>query len=546
MGAADISKKKQTIIAGGLISSAGVFISKLIGLFYAIPYSAILGSDANSAYYGVAFSLYSYILNICMAGFPFAIATLVAKYFSRGDYQTTLLIKKLSMNIMLVFGAISMIIVILFASPLASLVMPAEGKDVDIMRNVLVLISFALFFVPVLSSVRGFYQGLKHMEVYALSQVLEQIGRVIFLLTASALAVYVFNQDRVWAVYFGVISTSIAAILAIVHIKYYDRKVMKEFKRLAKEQQREANHDKYTIVKELIFIAFPYLIAAILGYSDTIVNTIFMNQGLLAYGMDSSEALVVMGAINLGVMKLMSIPMILAPGFSAAIIPHITSAIANHDFKLVRKNIVDCVDIVLYIAAPISLCLLIFAKPIYYVLFYTENLELCAEVLSWYSLEAFLSTIGPIFTSLMMAVGLRRLNIRNLTIMVFIKLSTTFFLIKWLGYPGSVISSLFTMGLYITMNAYALSENFKVHWVYTIRKILFIILGLLGMCVVSFLFSSIGFNQAEVGKMMALVQLGISGIVAVSVYVGITAFFQVPQTLFHFNFSMIMKKFKRG
>ena len=36
-------KVKQGFIAGSLTSSAGVFISKLIGMFYIIPFKQIVG-----------------------------------------------------------------------------------------------------------------------------------------------------------------------------------------------------------------------------------------------------------------------------------------------------------------------------------------------------------------------------------------------------------------------------------------------------------------------------------------------------------------------
>ncbi|MEF9967081.1 MAG: oligosaccharide flippase family protein, partial [Longicatena sp.] len=236
-----VSKKTQSIIAGGLISSAGIFFAKFIGLFYAVPYNTLLATADNIAYYGVAYQIYSYLLNICIAGFPFAIATLIAKYSAKGDYQTSLLIKKLSSLLMISFGFIMMSFVIVFATPLAKLVLPDNANNINTMRMVLILISFALFFVPILSSVRGFYQGLKHMEVYALSQVLEQIARIVFLLIASAIAIYACNADNVWALYFGVISTSIAAVLAIIHIKLYDKKQMVEIKKLARNQSVEGN-----------------------------------------------------------------------------------------------------------------------------------------------------------------------------------------------------------------------------------------------------------------------------------------------------------------
>ena len=102
MNSIKAERRRKSIIISGLIGSAGIFLSKFIGLFYAVPFSAILGSDLNSAYYGVAYQLYSYLLNICTAGFPFAIATLVAKYMAHDDYVTTLVVKKLSSALMCV------------------------------------------------------------------------------------------------------------------------------------------------------------------------------------------------------------------------------------------------------------------------------------------------------------------------------------------------------------------------------------------------------------------------------------------------------------
>ena len=544
----DVSKRKQSIIAGGLISSAGIFFAKFIGLFYAVPYNSMLGTADNLAYYGVAFNIYSYLLNICTAGFPFAIATLIAKYSTRGDYQTSLLIKKLSASLMTCFGFGMMIIVILFSSPLAALVMPDEGDSVKTMQMVLILISFALFFVPLLSSIRGFYQGLKHMEIYALSQVLEQVARVAFLLSASAIAVYALHKDQVWALYFGVISTSISAILAIMHLKLYDKKQMRELKRLAKTQEVAGNNDRREILKELVFIAFPYLIVAILGYSDTIVNTLFLSKGLEAHGNTDAEILLISGSINYGVVKLMSIPMILAPGFSSAIIPHITTALTNHDLKLVRKNIRDCVDIVLYIGLPISFCLFVYAKPLYAILFPPadpKNLELLADILSWFSIEAFLNTIGPIFTALLMAVGLRRLNIRNLAIMMVVKFSVAYPLLKYFGYQGVVMSSILAMGIFITLDIYALTSRYKIRWKYTLHKLLVILLAMAALFAVARGCDLIGLKGYGSGRMLSLLQLAVNGSLAMLVYFGITYFFSIPQTILHLDLSRLLKRGRR-
>lgn len=547
MASSASERRKQSIIAGGLISSAGVFIAKFIGLFYVIPFNGMLATDANINYYGVAFTIYSYLLNISTAGFPFAVATLIARYASRGDYKTSILIRKLSTAVMAVFGFSIMVLMILFATPIASIVV-SDPVDIENMRTVLIIISLALFFVPILSVMRGFYQGLKEMEVYALSQVLEQITRVAFLLGLSSFAVYVFKQDNIWAVYFGVLSTSVAAIAAIAHIKVYDRKAMKVIHKQADEQVVAHKQDKGLLLKELLFIAIPYLLSAILGYSDAIVNTAFMNNGLLAFGYSTENVTLITGAINYGIMKLLSIPMILAPGFSAAIIPYLTTALARNDQKLIRKNILECLDSVLYIAIPICFCLFIFAQPIYYVMFNVsgDKLAITSDVLRWYSIEAMLSTLGPIFTSLMMAVGLRKLNLRNLLLTVILKFMITYPLICMFGFQGAILSSMITMGIFMGLNAYAMSKRYHITWKITLRRMSVMLLGCIGIVVVGALMQVMGMRGYDVGRIQGTMELGISGFLSILVYFMITYAFHLPQTIFHIDIARIFKRGKRS
>ncbi len=199
------SRVKKSIVLSGLVGTGGLFIAKLIGIVYAIPFSSILQNEAYQGYYGQAYNIYSYVLNIFTAGFPFAIATMVAKYTVLKDYKTVQSVKRLSIRILAIMGFIGMVLMMAFANVLAPM-MVATGADT--MATVLRILSVALFFVPVLSGFRGYYQGQKEMEEYAFSQVFEQIFRVGFLLGMSCLLVYAFGMDRKWALYCSVASTS--------------------------------------------------------------------------------------------------------------------------------------------------------------------------------------------------------------------------------------------------------------------------------------------------------------------------------------------------
>ena len=72
MNSIKAERRRKSIIISGLIGSAGIFLSKFIGLFYAVPFSAILGSVSQQRILRRwLISCISYLLNICTAGFPF-------------------------------------------------------------------------------------------------------------------------------------------------------------------------------------------------------------------------------------------------------------------------------------------------------------------------------------------------------------------------------------------------------------------------------------------------------------------------------------------
>lgn len=549
-----MSKRKQSIIVGGLIGSAGIFACKILGILYVIPLNAWLGEDYMQ-YYSYAYKIYEYLINISIAGFPFAIATLVAKYSSTGDYQTALLVKKLSQGMMAAIGFVCMLFLFLFATPFAHILLPANAsaQDVSITRNVLMIISLALFLVPLLSSTRGFYQGLKEMEIYAVNQIIEQITRVAFLLIMVALVVYVLPIDRVWAVYFSVFSTVASAGFAIYHLAAYDRKRIEEYVSLAQNQNVVSNNDKYSIMSELVRIALPYLGVALLGYSFTLLDSTFFNKAI-SYHYETYQGLSMVEAAKLSrtmysmvftnVAKLIAIPMMLAPGFSLAIIPYITTSLLNRNMKEVQKNILNCIDTVLYIGVFLSFCLFLYAKPIYYFMF-KENADLGSQILMWYSLESFFSTITPIFTNLMMSLGMRKENLRNLFISTIVKACLFYPCMCYFGFKGTVISNGIAYLTILLLDIYYIKKHFDVKFTYTIRKCIFILISLFFMWAFTALLSLAGITGADVSRLHSFIYLAFAGIMSLVIYLASTSFFQLPQVIFNLDIRALLQKVKR-
>lgn len=523
------SRVKKSIILSGLVGTGGMFVAKLIGIIYAIPFSSILGSDAYMGIYGQAYNIYSYVLSVFTAGFPFAIATLVARYTVLKDAKAVLLIRKCSIGMLAVLGFFGMLMMFAFSGVLAPLMV---AQSVEVMSVSLKILSLAVFLVPVLSAFRGFYQGRKEMEQYAFSQAFEQVFRVGFLLSISCLFVYIIGLERKWALYVSVLSTSVAAIAGILQFIHFDKKKIKGIKAQAKIQS-ETTHSSKALLKEMCILAVPYMISAIFGYSQQIFNAVLLPTGLHLHQYDEATISTIISAANYVGVKITAIPMILAPGFTAAIIPHITEALTKKDWKRTKKNIIDCLNVVLCIGIPISFCIFLYAQPINYTLFYTENLSMSSYVLAWMAFEGFLGTVGPVTTNLMMALGLKKTSLKRIMIATLIKGCLIVPLTMIFGFAGSVLSSLIGDGYMILFNLREVQKIYQVNFKKT--GIILIRTGavVLVMWIVCSLLNAIGFTGSEGSKLIAFLLMCFNGLITLVAGLAAACLLRLPQAVFH-------------
>src|SRR5690625_60717 len=153
------------LLKGTAILTLGLFLSKALGLFYLIPFYAIVGEE-NIGLYQYAYIPYNIALSIAISGAPLAISKFVSKYNALGDYATGRKILKGSMGVMILSGIASFLILFFLAEPIAHLVRTDDEQvfTVEEIAGVIRWVSYALLVVPMMSIVRGFLQGYNKME----------------------------------------------------------------------------------------------------------------------------------------------------------------------------------------------------------------------------------------------------------------------------------------------------------------------------------------------------------------------------------------------
>lgn len=536
-------RQKHSLILGGLTSSAGVFISKAIGILYVTPFT-MLATAENLSYYARAYNVYEIVLNVSIAGLPFAIATMVAKYTLKGQFKTVLLVRKLSTAILALMGFVAMIFLLLAAQPIAQFSVSGAADSLEVIRtrNVMMIMALAVFTVPLLNSYRGFYQGLKELKIYSFSQVLEQITRVSFLLGIGFLLVYILKFDAIWAVYAAIMSTSLSAVSSIVYFAIKDRKHLVEIKQKAKESDEVLTNQK-EILKEMFYFSIPFLLNVFLNNSNNTINLLFFNKAMLMHGASLPEADLYYSMVMFTTNKLTSIPQVVAPGFITAIIPYVTTAFENKDLKQMQKHVLDSVETVFYITLPLAYFLFGISTEIYYVMYGADSLAMGGEVLRYNSITGILFNLAAISNALMMALRLRKQNLLISFGGVLLKFALFVPMIVWFGYKGSIYSNAINQLVLFLINMYLIKLNYKVHYKRTVRRVIFMFFGLMAMQVSFFVLNAIGLHVVDQGRFIALIELGVYGVVGVLAYLFTTSYFRLPQKILNLDIMKLIKRF---
>ena len=525
---------KQSLLIGALTSSFGIFVSKLLGLLYYSPLSSIAGEE-NMAFYSIAYTYYDLLLQISQAGIPFAIAVLVAKYASKNDYKTILLVKKLGTSIVLGLSAVVGLVLLFAAGPLArqSLGISAPAKDIANLRITFHILTIAVILVPLLSSFRGYVQGMKRLDLYASSQVLEQFVRVFSIILFGYLFVRILHLENIWAIFVAIAAASLGAGAAYFFIRSHSRDDEKHIEELAANQTEDAQSTEKEIVREILTLGIPYLIISFLGTAGPLVNTTFFLDymckvnGPQVYQSSKLAA----GILQANIAKISNIPSVLALGFGSGMVPYLAESLEQRDYKKITSQVNQILDTVSFILIPMIVIFIFFARDIYYIMYGDLNLDLGARLFAVSNIQIFLGTFAPILSSIMMSLKLRKESILALVISFLVKLISFFPMVRLFGTYGMIYSS----GLYylaqIVFYYVYLKRNFNLNVRGAGMRILRIVIASVFMAVPAVAIHGL-LPFVYDSRLICLLVMGVLGIIMVLVYYFVTVHLGLPQKIF--------------
>lgn len=168
---------------------------------------------------------------------PLAASKYVSKYNALGAYKISEKLYKSSFIVMTITGFIGFLVLYLLAPSIAGITLANKGHvdggwTVDDITWIIRIISIVVIFIPLLATWRGVFQGYKSMGPTAVSEVIEQIARILFILIGSYLVLNVFNGSVLVANGVATFAAAIGAIAAIIVLWYYWRKRKSNIERM--------------------------------------------------------------------------------------------------------------------------------------------------------------------------------------------------------------------------------------------------------------------------------------------------------------------------
>ncbi len=420
-----MSNTQKSIVSGMTVLSIVGLICKIVGALYRIPLAWLIG-DEGMGTYQLVFPTYNMLLTISSAGLPVAISRMVSFSLAKDDPRNAKRIFSIALWMLATLGFLFMILMIVMSPSLA-----VRSGDVSTQPG-FVAIAPALLLVCIMSALRGFMQGQQNMVPTAISQLIEQVGKVF---VALPLAYFGMKVSVAYAAAGVLLGTSIAEGAALLFMIATYRRKKPAFDRLPQNVQEEPIAAK-TLLKQLLNLSIPITLGAcIVPIAGFIDSGLLLNR-LMDADIERTEALGLYGRYSGYVLTLINVPTALATAISMSLVPSISGAMAKGDGKQMRRQSSLGLKLSFVVGLPCSIGMSMLSRQLLDLIYHfntPEALNVTANLLSLSSLTIVLFTVVQSTSGILQ--GLRKQRIPMYTLMVGVA-AKVFLNYTLIGMPG--------------------------------------------------------------------------------------------------------------
>ena len=355
--------QQAQMLRGTAWLTASNFISRLLGAIYIIPWYIWMGTYAATAngLFTMGYNIYAWFLLISTAGIPVAVAKQVAKYNTMHEEEHSFALIRSFLGFMTVLGIAFALILYLFAPWLADL--SGVGKDlIPIMQS----LAWAVLIFPSMSVIRGFFQGMNNLKPYAMSQIAEQVIRVIWMLLATFIIMKLGSRDYLSAVTqstFAAFVGMVASFAVLLYFLYKEGLLQKVF-------ETRDKIDSKSLLVDTIKEAIPFIITGSAIQLFQILDQMTFINSMKWFTNYSNEDLVVMFSyFSANPNKITMILISVGVSIGSVGLPLLTENYVKGDLPAASRLVQDSITMLFLFLLPATVGVVMVGEPLYTVFY---------------------------------------------------------------------------------------------------------------------------------------------------------------------------------
>ena len=362
----ETSNQQAQMLRGTVWLTASNFISRLLGAAYIIPWYIWMGkhgAEANGLF-TMGYNIYAWFLLISTAGVPVAVAKQVAKYNTKGQEEHSFAMIRGFLKFMSLLSLVFAIIMYVLSPVFANL--SGGGKDlIPVMQS----LSWAVLIFPSMSVVRGFFQGHNNLKPYAISQIAEQVIRVIWMLLTAYFIMKVGSGDYVEAVTQSTFAAFIGMGASLLVLVYYLWKTGL-LQHIIHRPESDSQIDTKALLWDTIREAIPFIVTgSAIQLFQIIDQMTYSNVMSWFTNFTRSELLVQFSYFSANPNKITMILIAVATSIGGVGIPLLTENYVKGDFRAAGKLVQDNLTMLVAFLLPATIGAVAIAEPLYTVFY---------------------------------------------------------------------------------------------------------------------------------------------------------------------------------
>lgn len=361
---------KKNVFSSAILLSFGGIVCKFMGAVYKIPLANILGAEGIGIYQ-LAYPLYAFLLVFVSGGIPYSLSCFVAKARAEGNQNKTAGYFYSAFLYSFALGICFALFMICFSKVLAKV----QGNGLAWQSYV--GFGLAILFSCLIPCFRGLFQGYENYVPTFVSQILEQLAKLVLGLFFSFLLAKKSLQLGVFGASLGVLAGELVAFFYLL-VYFLANKKKYVFENVIYK------HDAEKFFKFFVGIMLASVITPFLNVYQSFVVIPVLESLNFSKNFATSVYGIQTGMIN----PITNFPLVFSSALAIVLMPNL-GYLFSKDKEKARQMLSQSLKSVFVLSVPCMVGLFVLAKPILSLVFSSLDQNMTEIAQNFLKISAF-------------------------------------------------------------------------------------------------------------------------------------------------------------